>query len=400
MPRLINRLSAIKVSKTSKPGYYPDGAGLYLQVSDNGSKSWIFRFMLNRRPREMGLGSLNTISLAEAREAAVVCRKQLQQGVDPIEARKVIKAERRAQIIAQPTFDECAQLYIEAHNAGWRNPKHAQQWKNTLATYASPAFGKVPIYLIDVSLVMKAIEPIWKTKPETANRVRGRVEAILDWAAVRKFRKAENPARWRGNLDKLLPARAKIAKVQHHPALPYSELPAFVAALAKREGAAPKALEFIILTACRVGEAVSAKRGEVKGGIWTVPANRMKSGREHRVPLSKPALNVLSAVEEISDSDFIFPGWREKTCLTTAACLKLLRDMGHGNITTHGFRSTFRDWCAEQTKFPREIAEAALAHVLEDKTEAAYQRGDLLKRRAELMNAWATYCLSKTKREK
>jgi integrase len=292
------------------------------------------------------------------------------------------------------TFNACATAYINAHKAGWRNLKHAEQWTNTLATYASPVFGALPVSAIDTGLVMKAIEPLWQTKTETATRLRGRIESILGWATVRGYRTGENPARWRGHLDKLLPKRSKVAKVKHHAALAYTQIPEFMRKLREREGVTAKALEFIILTAARVSEAVNARWDEIDGkaAVWTVPASRMKSGREHRVPLTKEAGAVLGALEQHRQSDYVFPGWKVKKPLTGAACLELLKDMGHGDLTTHGFRSTFRDWAAEQTAFPREIAEAALAHTLRDKVEAAYQRGDLLERRRKLMEAWAAYC--------
>lgn len=393
MARTINRLTTKKIQNTKKPGYYGDGGGLYLQVSATGSKSWIYRYMLNRRAREMGLGSINALTLAEAREQARENRKLLLEKIDPIEARNAAQAE----IMGSLTFNECATKYIEAHRAGWKNEKHAQQWENTLNTYASPVFGKLPVQRVDTALVMKALEPIWTEKPETANRVRGRVELVLDWATVRKYRAGENPARWRGHLDKLLPKRSKVAAVKHHPALPYDEMSDFMKALRKRDGVAPKALEYVILTVCRVSEAVMMQWLEIdfKARTWTIPGERTKSKRPHRVPLTDDALAILETMKAQKQNDYVFPGWKIGKPLTGAACLKLLQqDMSYPDLTVHGFRSTFRDWAAECTNYPRELAEAALAHVLSDKTEAAYQRGDLLQRRAHMMDAWAKYCRS------
>jgi len=285
-------------------------------------------------------------------------------------------------------------LTLSFISAVTRSAKHGAQWEATLNTYASPVFGSLPIQAIDTALVMKVLEPIWSEKTETASRVRGRIESVLDWAKVRGYRADENPARWRGHLDKLPPRRSKVAKVEHHAALPYADAGAFMRELRAREGTAPRALEFVILTAARVSEAVNAQWDEIdfKRRLWVVPAARMKAGREHRIPLSDAAVKLLKAQAEKKQSDFVFHGWRTNKPLTGAACLKLLDDMKRSALTVHGFRSTFRDWCAEQTNYPREIAEAALAHVISNKAEAAYQRGDLLERRRLLMQAWADYC--------
>lgn len=394
MANTVNRLSAIAVQRVRRIGYHADGGGLYLQVSETGSKSWIFRFTLRGRRREMGLGALRAVTLEQARKLAAGCRGQVRAGVDPIEARKAADIERAIEQATAVSFDDCARRYIEAHAAGWRNAKHAGQWRATLTSYASPVLGRLPVQAVDTGLVLKVLEPVWTTKPETATRVRQRIECVLDWAAARKYRQGDNPARWRGHLDKLLPKRSKVAAVRHHPALPYAKLPAFLRTLRALEGTAPRALEFVILTAARVSEAVNATWDEIDlpGKLWTVPAARMKSGREHRVPLSDAAVRLLKAMQATRQNDYLFPGWRVRRPLTGAACLKLLHDLGHPELTVHGFRSTFRDWCAEQTNIPRELAEAALAHVLKDKTEAAYQRGDLLHRRALLMQSWARYC--------
>lgn len=394
MVRTINRLTALAVTKKKKkPGYYPDGAGLYLQVSPSGSKSWIFRFMLAGKAREMGLGSLLGVSLEDARAKANEARAHLAAKRDPIAVRDAEEKARRLEAARALTFDQCATAYIQAHRGGWRNAKHADQWANTLQTYASPIFGKLPVQDVDTALVMKVLEPIWGTKTETATRVRSRIELVLDWAKARKYRAGENPARWRGHLSHLLPKRSDVKAVRNHPALPYTEAPAFLAALRVRTGVAAMALEFVILTAARVSEATHAQWSEIdlEAAVWTVPAVRMKAKREHRVPLSDAALKVLGALNR-QDGGFVFPGWRVKRPITGAACLKLLRGMGYSALTVHGFRSTFRDWCAEQTNYPGEVAEAALAHTISDKTEAAYRRGDLFAKRKSLMKDWAQFC--------
>jgi integrase len=397
MARTIQRLSNLAIQRKTKPGYYADGAGLYLQVSKSGSKSWVFRYMLAGRSREMGLGSLLAVTLEQARRKAAEQRAIVQDGRDPIAARDREKHVAELEAAKAITFDKCTAEYIKSHRAGWRNSKHAAQWTATLETYASPEIGRLPVQDVDTTLVMKILESMWSEKPETASRLRGRIENILDWAKVRGYRDGENPARWRGHLDKLLPKRSKVAKVKHHPALPYAQIGAFVTELRAREGVAAKALEFIILTAARVSEAVNAEWSEIDfdAGVWTVPESRMKAGREHRVPLSPAAVEILRTMQKQRQSSFVFPGWRVNKALTGGACLVLLDKMGHGDLTVHGFRSTFRDWCAEQTNFPREIAEAALAHTIKDKAEAAYQRGDLLQRRRKLMEAWAAYCAKK-----
>lgn len=410
MARKIERLSARFVETTKAIGYHADGAGLYLQVSKSGTKSWVFRFMLHGKRREMGLGALHTIGLAEARNKARGCRQQLHDGIDPINARDAEKAQKRSESAAAITFSQCAERYIHAHKAGWRNPKHAEQWANTIETYSGPVIGNLPVGSVDTALVMRVLSPIWENKTETATRLRGRIENVLSWATVRGYRTGDNPARWRGHLDKLLAKRSKVAKVQHHEAMPYADVPGFLAVLRERQGITPLALEFITLTACRAGEALlSPGRSEsvaaqaatwdeidLDGATWTIPAARMKAEREHRVPLSTAALAVLRKLHEMRQNAFVFPGWKVGTALTIAAPLNLLqKDLGHAGLTVHGFRSTFRDWAAEQTNFPRELAEAALAHTLRDKVEAAYQRGDLLERRRKLMDAWAAYCAKK-----
>jgi integrase len=292
------------------------------------------------------------------------------------------------------TFDGCAAAYIDAHKTGWQNAKHRDQWRNTLTSYASPMFGSLPVQAVDVGLVMKALESIWQTKPETASRLRGRIEAVLDWAKVRGYREGENPARWRGHLDKLLPAPSKVRKVEHHPALPYDELADFVAALRSQEGVAARALGFLILTAARTGEVIGSRWDEVdlEEKIWVVPAARMKAGREHRVPLSEAAAAVLEQMKQIRESDFVFPGGKKGKPLSNMAMLAVLKRMDRGELTAHGFRSSFRDWAAERTNYPHEVAEMALAHTVGDKVEAAYRRGDLFQKRRQIMEAWARFC--------
>ena len=400
------KLTAVKVAalaRAKKPGFYGDGGGLYLQISRyGGSASWVFRYRVEGRLRDHGLGSLDTWSLAEARERARRCRQLRGEDRDPIEERRAEREATRLEAARAMTFRQCADAYIAAHRTGWKNPKHAAQWPATLETYVYPIFGALPVQSVDVGLVMKAIEPIWATKPETASRVRGRIESVLDWATVRKFRKGENPARWKGHLDHLLPAPTKAkraarkenGRTEHHPSLPYAELPAFVVELRAQEGFTARALEFAILTAARTGEVIGAKWGEINFAerVWTVPAERMKSDREHRVPLSEAALAILAQMRVIRSSEFVFPGLRAGKPLSDMSLLMLLRRMGRGDLTVHGFRSTFRTWAAEQTNFAREIAEMALGHIVGDAVERAYQRGDLAEKRRQLAEAWARYC--------
>jgi len=396
MARPIGRLTALKVDKAKRAGMYADGGGLYLRVTQSGTKNWVFRFMLNGRPRWMGVGPLHTIGLAEARNRAAGFRLQRHDGVDPIEKRRAERLEARLDAAKAMRFKECAAKYIASHRAGWRNPKHAAQWEATLATYAEPVIGGLSVHAIDTALVVKVLEPIWTTKPETAGRVRGRIESILDWAKVRGYRAGENPARWRGHLDKLLPARSKVRRVEHHAALPCAELPGFLVSLREQEGIGARALEFAILTAARTGEVIGARWGEIDllDKTWTLPATRMKAGKEHRVPLSARTLAILKEMQahRHADDAFVFPGAKPGRSLSNMAFLMLLRRMGRSDVTAHGFRSSFRDWAAERTTFPSEVAEMALAHTLSDKTVAAYNRSDLFERRRRLMAAWATFC--------
>jgi integrase len=394
MARKLNRLAAVEVRGIDKKGMHHDGGGLYLQVSASGAKSWIFRFTLDGRAREMGLGPVHAIPLAEARKRAAECRRMRLDGIDPIKARSEHRSWKKLEAAKGITFAACAAAYLDAHQDAWRNALHRKQWRTTLNNYAGPVFGSLPVQEVDLTLVMKALEPIWRTKCETASRVRGRIEAVLDWATVRGYRTGENPARWRGHLDKLLPARAKIQKVQHHPALPYVELADFMEALRGQHGIAARALEFLILTAARTGEIVGGRWDEVdlEEKIWTVPGERMKAGREHRVPLSAAALAILKRMKETRESDFVFPGGKKGMPLSNMAMLAVLKRMGRDDLTAHGFRSTFRDWAAECTDFRSEVVEMALAHTIENKVEAAYRRGDLFQKRRQLMEAWARFC--------
>jgi integrase len=394
MARTVGKLTALKVGRHLTPGMYADGAGLYLQVTGAGAKSWIFRFSLHGKAREMGLGSLSAVSLADARIKAAECRRLRQEGVDPIEARKGLRHQAKLDAAKTITFKEAAASYIASHRAGWRNPKHAAQWEYTLAAYAGPVLAALSIQAIDTGLVLKVLQPIWRAKPETASRLRGRIEAVLDWAKVSGLRQGENPARWRGHLDHLLPATSKVRRVKHHAALPHAELPDFIAKLRAQEGVAARALEYTILTAARTGDTIGAVWDEVNtsGKVWTVPGDRMKAGKEHRVPLSSRALAILSDEHDVRTSDYVFPGGKAGKPLSNMAMTEVLRRMGRRDITVHGFRSTFRDWAAERTNFPSEVVEMALAHAVSDKVEAAYRRGDLLEKRRRLMAEWASYC--------
>jgi integrase len=394
MARAIGKLTALAVDKAKRRGYYGDGGGLFLQVSGSGSKSWVFRFKEAGRLREMGLGATHTIGLAEAREKARECRRMRLDGIDPIEARKVSRSRARLDAAKAITFKDCAKRYIASHRAGWRSSTHAAQWPSTLGTYVYPVFGTFSVQTVDVGLVLKALEPIWTTKPETASRVRGRIESVLDWATARGYRQGENPARWRGHLENLLPKKSKVRRVQHHAALPYAEIGDFMAQLKQQEGVAARALEFTILVAVRTGEVIGARWSEINFAerLWTIPAERMKSGKEHRVPLSDAALVILEQMRSIRQGDFVFPGGKARRPISNMAMMMTLRRMSRGDLTVHGFRSSFRDWAAERTTFPAEVAEMALAHAVSDKVEAAYRRGDLFQKRRQLSDAWAKFC--------
>jgi len=394
MARTTEKLDARTVATRTEPGYYGDGGGLWLQISKSGTKSWVFRFKLNRRAREMGLGPLHTITLAEARKKARDARKLVLDGIDPIERKQAEKVTQALAMARSKTFDDCARAYIDSHKAGWRNAKHGDQWTNTLNTYAGPVFGSLPVAEIDTSLVMRCLESMWTEKPETASRLRGRIEAVLSWATVHGYRVGDNPARWRGHLDKLLPKRAKVAKVEHHPALPYQQMGAFMKALRAQDGTAARALELTILTAARTSEVINAtwQEFDLEAALWIIPADRMKAHKEHRVPLSPAALTLLETMKKEAVGDYVFPGVRHGKSLSNMAMLTLLKRMKRSDLTVHGFRSTFRDWAAETTAYPREVAEMALAHTVGDKVEAAYRRGDLFAKRVRIMEDWASYC--------
>jgi integrase len=396
MARVLGKLTSLKVDKAKTPGLHGDGGGLYLRVTEDGTKSWVYRFMLNGRPRWMGLGPLALFGLQEARGKALDARRLRYEGLDPIDARRAARMRERLGAAKALSFAQCSEAYIKAHRAGWRNLKHAGQWEATLASYAKPIIGALPVQAIDTGLVLKVLEPIWTDKPETASRVRQRIERVLDWARVRGYRTGENPARWKGHLDQLLPTRAKVRRVVHHAALPYAELPAFLHELHEQEGIAARALEYLILTAARTGEVIGARWSEINSNdkTWTIPGERMKAGKEHRVPLSPRALAILEEMHKLGHADdgFVFPGSKPGKPLSNMAFLMLMRRMGRDDLTAHGFRSSFRDWVAERTNFPAEVAEMALAHTVSDKTVAAYNRSDLFERRRRLMQQWATYC--------
>jgi integrase len=381
-------LTARQVAVQTGRGLYGDGHGLYLRIGPTGAKSWVLRFQLARRRRDTGLGSVELVSLADARDKAHQLRRALKlERVDPIEAKRKAALQSAVDAAKAMTFQHCAEAYIATHRAGWQSSKHLQQWSNTLAAYVYPHFGRVPVQAVDVGLIMKVIEPVWSTKPETASRVRGRIENVLDWATVRGYRTGDNPARWRGHLESLLPRKTKVRAVEHHAALPYSEIAAFIAELRRQKGLAARALEFAILTVARTGEVHGATWREIdfKVRTWTIPGNRMKAGREHRVPLSAPVLALLEVMPCGTADDRLFP-------LSNMALLMTLRRMKRADLTTHGFRSTFSDWCAESTDFASEVREMALAHSVGDKVEQAYRRGDLLTKRIQLAEDWARCC--------
>ncbi len=393
MARKLERLSVKAVAAKRLPGYYADGGGLYLQVSLVDTKSWIFRFTLSGKTRDMGLGPLHTIGLADARSAAADCRKLLLNNIDPIEARKQGRVRLALEAASSKTFDECAAAYIKSKRAGWKNAKHAEQWENTLETYASPVIGALPVQTVDTALVMRVLEPIWTSKQETATRVRGRVEAVINWATTRGYRTGDNPARWRGHLQNLLANLKSRYRVDHHAALPFDEIGGFMVALRAAEGIAARALEFLILTAARTGEVIDAKPAEfdLDAKVWRIPAERMKAGREHRVPLSPRAVEIVRESFK-QEGEYVFPGQDEGKPLSNMAMLQLLKRMDRTDITVHGFRSSFRDWAAERTSYPREVCEMALAHAVGNQVEAAYRRGDLFEKRRRLMLEWAKHC--------
>lgn len=393
-----NKLTQMQVSRQKIPGLHGDGAGLWLNVTEAGSKSWVLRYTFAGKERRTGLGPFPEVSLAEAREAAISFRRQVRNGLDPVQEKKTAKAAAREEQAKSVTFDWCAEKYIAAHKPSWKNPKHGDQWTNTIAAYVSPIIGGTAVDRIETAHIMHVLEPIWATKAETASRVRGRIESILSWAAVRKFRNGENPARWKGHLDSLLPARNKIARVQHHAALPWRDMDGFMTRLKQQAGVGALALQFTILTAARSGEVRGMSWDEVRldEDIWIIPGARMKAGRDHRVPLSAHAKAILKAMQQLKlgDTNVVFPGSRDRKPLSDMTLSAVLRRMDRKDVTVHGFRSTFRDWAAEVTHYPREMAEMALAHTVSDQVEAAYRRGDMFDKRRKMMADWDAFCHS------
>jgi integrase len=386
MARKINRLNARRLATVTKCGRHADGGGLYLSISPNGGRRWVFLFRWHGKPTEIGLGSARDVTLARARELAAAARAKLAEGISPKEA------FRRS--VEGATFGECADRVIETMCPSWRSVKHAQQWMTTLRDYAAP-LRRLPVDKIATDDVLAVLKPLWNAKPVTASRLRGRIERVLDAAKAQGLRSGENPARWRGHLEQLLPKRQRLAR-RHHAAMPYGEVPAFMAALRQLDGTAALALEFAILTAARTGEVLGARWEEfdLDGAIWTIPASRMKAGREFRIPLAKRAVEIVKVMHEGSSGDFLFPGWKPGKPLSAIALEMVLRRMKVTGATVHGFRSSFRDWAAERSDSPNEVCEAALAHAVESKVEAAYRRGDLFDKRRKLMDAWSIYCTS------
>ncbi|CAM5319427.1 tyrosine-type recombinase/integrase [Eoetvoesiella caeni] len=394
MPKKAKELSALAVQRLKTPGLHAVGVidGLHLRVLSSGVKTWILRVSIAGKRRDMGLGGFPAVPLTVAREKAREAREAIKSGVDPIAERARAQSALAAARGADITFDKCARQFIEAKAHEWKNSKHTAQWTATIDTYASPIIGGLQVKDVGLPHIIKVLEPIWHTKTETASRLRGRLEAVLDWATVRGYRHGTNPARWKGYLDKVLPSPGKIAKVVHHAALPIDQMGQFICDLRKRNGIAARALEFTILTAARSGEVRSATWSEIdlKSGTWVIPGARMKAGREHRVPLSEDALLVLSGIPRMSDTDITFPAPRGGV-LSDMSLTAVMRRM-EVNAVPHGFRSTFRDWAAERTNYPRDVAEMALAHAIGNKVEAAYRRGDLFEKRRKMMTDWAKHC--------
>lgn len=386
-------LTIKRIQNEKRKGRYADGNGLYLQVAHSGAKSWIFRYKRNKKTYEMGLGGIDLYPLIEARQRAIELKKILADGLDPITENNKRKQAQSLNNARQITFANCAQQYIDSHKIAWKNEKHLAQWTNTLDQYIYPFIGELSIADIDTDLIIKCLQPIWTTKTETASRTRGRVERIFDWALARGLRTLPNPARWKGHLDKLLPSAMKIKRVEHFKAMPLDEMAAFCKRLRNESGTAARALEFTILTAARTNEVLGAKWEELDldQKTWTIPAERMKANNTHQVPLAPRAIEILLAMRAQRKSEYVFAGRKPNKPLSNMAMLKVLRKMKI-KTTTHGFRSTFRDWAAEKTNFPREVAEAALAHTLGNKVELAYLRTTLFDRRAKMMNLWSKFC--------
>jgi integrase len=390
---MLHRLTQADLRRTA-PGLYADGGNLYLQITANGetvNRSWIFRFAITGRRREMGLGPIHITGLKDARTRAAELRKLVYEGRDPIAERDAQKAALAAATAKRMTFDECAASYSRAHSPKW-SAKHAYQWSSAMTRFASPVLGKLPVDIIDVGLVVKVLEPIWHERPETASRLRGGIESVLAWASVRGFRQGDNPARWTNHLEELLPSRRDILPVEHFAALPYHEVPGLMAKLREGNGVRERALEFLVLTASRAGEVLGARWDEFNftEQVWTVPAERMKSRREHRVPLCDRGLAILDEMRVCRRNGFVFPSERREN-LGESPMRELLKRLGY-KATIHGMRSAFRDWAGEHTNFAREICEAALAHTVGNKVEQAYRRGDALEKRRRLMSEWSAWC--------
>ncbi|OJX47967.1 site-specific integrase [Devosia sp. 66-22] len=386
-------LTATQVNALTKEGVHWVAPSLYIQVRDHGTRSWLFRYSRNGTNQWMGLGSTEEKPLSDARDEAAMLRVKVKRGEDPIASKREVQAQRKIDMKPKiPTFAECAEKYIASHKSGWKNEKHAQQWPSTIEMYVNPFIGKLPVDQVAVEDVLKVLKPIWTSKPETASRVRGRIEQILGWASAMGYRSGDNPAQWKGGaLPHLLPAIGKIAKVEHRKAVPYQDVPKLMAELRKNGSISAKALMFTILTGARTTETREATHSEIdrKAKVWTIPANRMKAGREHRVPLTDEALALISS--DPADSKYLFPS-PSGYALSNMAMLQLLRGLRDDGSTVHGFRSSFRDWAAEQTDFPREVVEACLAHALGDDAELAYKRTDFLEKRREIMSAWTKFC--------
>lgn len=394
MPKRAKELSALAVKHLNAPGLHFVGGvpGLALQVLPTGGRSWVLRAMVGGKRRDMGLGGFPEVKLGEAREAADTARRQIRGNVDPIKARAEGKAALRVDAGKSMNFQAAALAFIAANEGSWRNAKHCQQWRNSLETYANPVIGKLNLRDIELPHILKILEPIWQEKTETATRLRGRIEQVLDWGTVRGFREGLNPARWRGHLDKILPKPKKLAKVKHHASLPWAEIGSFMAELRKAEGMGARALEFAILTACRSGEVRGATWEEIdlEAAEWNIPDGRMKAAKAHRVPLSDAAVAMLKALPRMAGNNLVFPAPRggQLSDMTLTAVLRRMKI----DVVPHGFRSTFREWAGESTGYPREVIEHALAHQLADKAEAAYQRGSLFPKRVNLMQDWANFC--------
>jgi integrase len=402
MARTLNRLSAFKVEKAKRPGLYADGGGLYLRVAEGGSKQWIYRYVTNGRARDMGIGPVRVFTLAEARERAREASKLRYEGLDPIAHKHAQKAAAAVAAAGAMTFRRCAEGFIKDNERGWTNAKHRRDWHASLAMYVYPVIGNLPVASIDTPLVLKVIKPLWERVPETASRVRGRIENVLGWATVHHYRSGDNPARWSGHLQHALPARSEIAKVEHHAALPYVEVPAFMATLKQKTSVSARCLDFIVLTAARRSEATEATWDEIDldARTWTIPGSRIKAGKEHKVPLSSAAIAVITAMAAIRQSDYVFPSDVPGRPVHGASVAGIAKRLASADITLHGFRSSFRDWAAERTSFPHEVAEMALAHAIPSAVEKAYRRGDLFEKRRRLMEAWADYCIKPTSTSK